>query len=534
MHEHEQHHGAEVPRDFVKKQKVTAYCIRVILFISLGSTSYGYSSSIIATTLSQPSFTKSMHLDTASNAASLTGAMNGVWFAGGVVGGLIAGWFSSTYGRKLCVAVGVAMILITSALLTASVNAPMFIVFRFFNGWGAYQTLSQVPVWIAELSPPQVRGVLVDLHAFLMLCGYLLAAYMGLAFYFVSGANQWRGAMGIQMVCPAIVLAGIYWMPESPRYLLSKDRTEEAWQVVQELHSTKDDPEKEFAKREFYQMRRQIEFDSRLPSSYLDILKRPSLRRRALMTILLEVCNQSSGILVILNYGSIIYRTLGFNNVQILNLQGGFQLTGAIFGLLALTFVDRVSRPKLIGIALLSCAATLAVLTGLQSTYLGTDNKGGLIACVVMIYLFQAIYAGALDGAAFYYVAEIWPTHLRSKGLGIAVAALCAIDIVYLQCAPLAFDNIGWKYFLVFIFVPAAGAVYIWWTYPDTLHKPLEEIAAMFGDEDMVMVYQRDLDSAEIPLDAIERDLPGNDKGLREQVVQIEQAHQGQVGESTK
>lgn len=179
---------------------------------------------------------------------------------------------------------------------------PAFLTYPLTRGVNrAFQTLSQVPVWVAELAPPQVRGILVDLHAFLMLCGYLLAAYMGVGFYYVSGANQWRGAMGIQMVFPAILLAGIYWMPESPRYLLGKDRTEEAWQITKDLHSSKDDPEKDFAKREFYQMRKTIEHDSKLPASYLEICRRPSLRKRALMTILLEVCIQSSGILVILS-----------------------------------------------------------------------------------------------------------------------------------------------------------------------------------------------------------------------------------------
>ena len=127
---------AEVPPTFVKKQKITSYCLRVTLFICLSSTSYGYAASVIATTLSQPSFIKYMHLDTASNAASLIGAMNGVWFAGGVLGSFFAGWVSGIYGRKLCVASGLALILVSGGLLTASVNPAMFIVFRFVNGWG--------------------------------------------------------------------------------------------------------------------------------------------------------------------------------------------------------------------------------------------------------------------------------------------------------------------------------------------------------------------------------------------------------------
>lgn len=127
---------AEAPKQPTTDQKITPYCLRVILYICLGSTSYGYAASIIATTLSQPSFVRAMHLDTASNADSLTGAMNGVWFAGGVIGAIVAGWVSAKYGRKFCVSTGLALILISAALLTGSVDAAMFIVFRFFNGWG--------------------------------------------------------------------------------------------------------------------------------------------------------------------------------------------------------------------------------------------------------------------------------------------------------------------------------------------------------------------------------------------------------------
>ena len=142
---------------------------------------------------------------------------------------------------------------------------------------------------------------MIDIHAFLMLVGYNVAAYVGLGFYFVPGSNQWRGPISLQMVLPTVVLCGIHWVPESPRYLLTKGQTERAWEIVQALHSNPDDPNSEFAKREFYQMRKQIEFDETMPASYLHIFKTPSLRTRAWMTILLEVCIQSSGVLVILS-----------------------------------------------------------------------------------------------------------------------------------------------------------------------------------------------------------------------------------------
>ena len=129
-------HTTEVPASFEKQQKVNFYCVKVIFFISLSSTAYGYAASVIATTLTQPSFQKHMHLDTSPNAAPLIGAMMGLFFAGGIVGGVIGGWISKGYGRKISVAMGLLLILVSGALLTASVNPAMFIVFRFFNGWG--------------------------------------------------------------------------------------------------------------------------------------------------------------------------------------------------------------------------------------------------------------------------------------------------------------------------------------------------------------------------------------------------------------
>jgi hypothetical protein len=84
---------------------------------------------------------------------------------------------------------------------------------------------------------------------------------------------------------------------------------------------------------------------------------------------------------------------------------------------------------------------------------------------------------------------EIFPTHLRSKGATLCIASYSLINIMWTQVSPIAFDNIGWKYYLVFICCCVVASVIIYFTYPDTLNKPLEEVALMFGDEDLVAHY---------------------------------------------
>jgi MFS family permease len=121
---------------FNRTQHFNLYNVVVIGFITLSSAAYGYAGAIIATTLTQPSFTKTMKLDTVSNAEALIGAMNALYYAGGIFGSFLAGWTSNTYGRKFSAALGNILLLISGALLTASVNPGMFIAFRFLSGVG--------------------------------------------------------------------------------------------------------------------------------------------------------------------------------------------------------------------------------------------------------------------------------------------------------------------------------------------------------------------------------------------------------------
>lgn len=158
-----------------------------------------------------------------------------------------------------------------------------------------------------------------------------------------------------------------------------------------------------------------------------------------------------------------------------------------------MAFVDRVRRPWLISGGLLGCASLVGILTALQSFYLGTENRGGLGACVAMIFLFQATFSLCLDGPTYLYIAEIWPSHVRSQGFAIAMAVLSATNLMWLQATPHAISAISWRWYLVFTCIPAAAAIVIIIWFKDTRNKPLEEIAAMFGDEDMVAVYQRNL-----------------------------------------
>jgi MFS family permease len=186
----------------------------------------------------------------------------------------------------------------------------MFIVFRFWSGAGGNLLSATVPIWMAEVVPAKNRGFLVDMHGAMYAFGYCAAAWVGYGFFFLNSSDSWRAPFGmfsdvlvrlcvnadylaIQCLPPLILLAGIYYLPESPRWLLMQDRHEEARKILQRFHS------KEEAEVEYIQIDAQMRIDKTMDTSYLNMIRKPSYRKRLFLTVACTGFNQFSGILVI-------------------------------------------------------------------------------------------------------------------------------------------------------------------------------------------------------------------------------------------
>jgi len=164
-----------------------------------------------------------------------------------------------------------------------------------------------------EIVPNSMRGGLVELHAVFFILGYVIQAWVGFGFYFwTSGGinNTWRPPLAIQCGWALLCLIALLWVPESPRWLVMQGRADEAQALLNRLHSDPSDPNKEFARAEFFQIEKQIQIDKRLGSSWWHIIKKPSYRKRALIGMATCGFIQSSGDLVINSEFSICRRLL--------------------------------------------------------------------------------------------------------------------------------------------------------------------------------------------------------------------------------
>ncbi|OAL34542.1 hypothetical protein AYO20_06172 [Fonsecaea nubica] len=456
---------------------------------SSGMAAFGYPSSIIGVTLAQPSFLFYMKLidpamgEKAHNADSLIGAMSGVIQAGACIGVIIASELMDRWGRKAAAAFCVVTSLIGGAGLTGSVNTTMFIIFRLIAGGGAWGFLTLIPVYVAELAPPKLRGFFVGLIGVFINVGYSIATYMGLAFYCVENnpGAQWRGPLA----------------PESPRYLLMKGQVEDAKRIVMDIHKVHYDPDQEYARGEFYQMQKQAEFDRSLAPTYRAMFFKKSYRQRNLLACGFAFLGQSTAVLVINNYGPTLYGALGYGTIDQLKLQCGWITIGNFANLFGAVIIDRVGRRLLMLGGIFGCCLCLiieaAIVAKFASPVPATPNLPALRAGVAMLYLFLLCYGCGVDVGGVVFYSEVFPNHIRARGVAMAICVTSLADLIYLQVAATAFANIGWKFFLVFIIISGLGGIVAFFVIPETKGLPLEEISVIFGDTDEVVVYSEDI-----------------------------------------
>ena len=273
---------------------------------------------------------------------------------------------------------------------------------------------------------------------------------MGMAFYYAPyGEAQWRGPLGIALLFPFMMLIIIFlpFIPESPRFLLLRGRIEEARKVTMALHSMKGDPDNEFARSEFYQMQKQAEFDRTLNSSWWEMFRRPSYRKRTFLAMGFAFLGQSTAVLVINNYGPLQYAALGYDTEDQLRLQCGWISVGVITNAIGAAIMDRFGRRPLMIFGVLGCCACLTLEAAMVAVFAsGPDagqNKAGLAVGVFAFYAFLAVYGLGIDVCGVVWYSEVFPNHIRAKGICMSIAVIALTDLVYLQATATAFTNIG-------------------------------------------------------------------------------------------
>lgn len=246
------------------------------------------------------------------------------------------------------------MLIVSGALQAGSVHYIMFITVRGVCGIGTGMILANCPVWMSEISPPHTRGLLVGSHGVAVIFGAVVAAGVAFGLHFVSAPIQWRLQYIVLTFFSCLLPVSLFFIPESPRWLIENGKPDEAWEILKRLHSSPRDPKASLAHAEMLQIKAQVDADKQAPYSqgikaYVHIFRTSSLRKRAICSILVWIMAQSTGVLVVVNLLPLILRSLGYGTVLQLGLALAW-ITCALFGCIVnVLIMDRFGRVKLLG-----------------------------------------------------------------------------------------------------------------------------------------------------------------------------------------
>lgn len=400
---------------------------------------------------------------------------------GCLIGVVISGGLSDKYGRKFMMILAAIVFGLSAFGTGAATTLDVFILFRVISGVGIGIASNISPMYLSEVSPPAVRGKFVAVYQLAIVLGILSAQIVNwlIARPVIPGEDilaSWNGQMGWRWMFWAPVFPSIVYLllafvvPESPRWLVSKEKYGKATDIFTRIVN------RAYAEELVSEVQKSISHATeRIPLSRL--FKGKALKI-AVIGITIAILQQWCGINVVFNYAQEIFSAAGYS---VSDMLFNIVVTGAVnvvFTFVGMYTVDKLGRRSLMLMGTVGLSIVYAVLGA--GYYFRLE---GMIM-LVLVVLAIACYAMTLAPVTWIVISEIFPTHLRAKGMAVSTFALWSASFVLTYTFPLLNNALGaYGTFWLYGVICVAGFLFIKANLPETKGKTLEEIEEIIGGQ---------------------------------------------------
>ena len=378
---------------------------------------------------------------------------------GTVIGAIFGGIPTNKWGRKkTLLAIGILYTL--SAIGSALSNDPyVFAFFRFMGGLGVGASTIAAPAYISEIAPAKDRGRLVSLYQFNIVLGILVAFFSNYLLIGI-GDNDWRWMLGVQAIPAIFYTLFVITIPESPRWLISQSRMEEAKKVMKIISPDQDSE----------LLATQMEED------YADAPKENIFMKKyrfpLTLAFLVAFFNQMSGINAFLYYAPRIFGEAGLGEKTALLSSIGIGVVNMVFTMVGVSLIDKVGRKKLMFIGSIGYIISL----GLVSMAFYFHWTG--LAIPIFLFLFIASHAIGQGTIIWVFISEIFPNHLRASGQSFGSSTHWVLAAIIPSLIPTLFSTIGpGTVFLVFTIAMVFQLLFVIFMMPETKGTTLEKLS---------------------------------------------------------
>ncbi|KAH5183599.1 hypothetical protein HBH68_172220 [Parastagonospora nodorum] len=414
----------------------------------------------------------------------LLGLLVACYNLGGITAIPLVALFSDRFGRRMSIVFGSAVMIVGAVLQGLARNVAMFIIARMILGHGIVYAIIGGAALLGELGHPKERAFLGSMFNAFFGIGAVLGAGIVVRTVLIPNDWSWRLPSILQAGPSVIQILFAFTVPESPRWLVSKDRSEEALEILIKYHA-EGDASNELPHIEMAEIRKALELENESRKrGWAELFQTKGMRHRALIGAALGLFTQFSGNNLISQYLVKILTQIGITDPhQQVRYNVGTEAWGFLVALILAGITPRFPRRRMY---LLCASALLAVYTAwtiAQARNFITGSKGSGYAVLVMIFLYKPAYCIGYNALTYVYMVEIFPYYVRTKGLSWFQLFGRSASLFGSNVNPIGLDDLGWKYLIVYVVWLLFEVVFIYFLFPETYGKTLEELTFLFESE---------------------------------------------------
>ncbi|KFX85869.1 hypothetical protein O988_09868, partial [Pseudogymnoascus sp. VKM F-3808] len=434
----------------------------------------------------------------------LQGGITSAILAGAFAGSLLTGAFlADRFGRKKTILFGSALFTAGCVISCAANNIQALVAGRVINGLGNGCLAMMVPLYQSEIAPKEIRGRVISIQQCFINFGILIAFWIQFGTSFIEGSAAWRIPMGLQMIATVALHITMYFLPESPRWLVQQDRHQEALAVLAKLHSEGNEDDT-YVLSELGEIRAKIALEKLYTTpSYFQLLF-GSERRRMYIGIGVQLWQSLTGINVIMYYAVFLFRQAGISGTTGSLLANGIQ--GVVLNLFTLPnmyYMDKWGRRKPMIIGGIGMGVSMMIIGVLMKTlgnpvYDSLTQKTNFVfasnvasrTTIAFVYIYVAVFALTWACVAWVYPPEIFSMNMRGRATSMTTATNWFVNFWFALYIPTAMDKISWALYIIFAGLCYIIALVVYLFYPESAGKTLEEMDLLFQKERTRWVFK--------------------------------------------
>lgn len=462
-----------------KKAGSTTMSILVGMFAAFGGVLYGYDTGTISGVMAMDYVKLHFPSNHESFSSSESSLIVSILSAGTFFGSLIAPMVTDTLGRRWCIILSSLVVFnLGAALQTASHGIPLLLVGRVVAGLGVGLISSTIPLYQSECAPKWIRGAVVSCYQWAITIGIFLAACFNQATHAMDSSASYRIPIAIQIVWGLILGIGMFFLPETPRFYISKDRHDKAEESLSRLRKLPvDHPD---LQEELADIKAAYEFEIEFgKSSWSQVFSNKNHQLKRLTTgVLCQAFQQLTGVNFIFYFGTTFFNSAGVNGFVVSLATNIVNVGSTIPGILLMEIVGRRGM-LLSGAAGMSISQLIVAIVGVAGN--GDSAQKCLVAFTC---IFIAFFAATWGPCAWVVVGELYPLRTRAKSVALCAASNWLWNWGIAYATPYMVDadygNLGTNVFFIWGGCNCLCFVYAWFLIYETKGLSLEQVDELY------------------------------------------------------